>query len=140
MTINQTLKRSARKLAKPLSCIVGLGLLVTSALSFADDPITISAIASNMSNTVTYAVEIMSAGALAWGIVLIVIGILKFKAHKDQPTQIPLSTGLMYLCVGAGLTMVPILIPTFNQALIGPNASVSDVSGTQMEKLITGDS
>ena len=142
MTIKQTLKRSVRILAKPLSCIVGLGLLVTSALTFADGtPVTISSIAANMTSTVTYAVEIMSSVALACGIVLMVIGILKFKAHKDQPTQIPLSTGLMYLCVGAALTMVPILIPTFNSALVGADSnSVSNVDGSQMSDLITGGS
>ena len=125
-----------RTLAKPLSCVVGLGLLVTCTMTFADDPVTISSIASNMQDTVKYAVEIMSSVALACGIVLMVIGILKFKAHKDQPTQIPLSTGLMYLCVGAALTMVPILIPTFNSALTGQSDTVSKVSGSGMDELI----
>ena len=136
MTIKQTLKTMVRTLAKPLSCIVGLGLLVTCTMTFADD-VTISSIALNMQDTVKYAVEIMSAIALACGIVLMVIGILKFKAHKDQPTQIPLSTGLMYLCVGAALTMVPILIPTFNSALTGASSdSVSKISGSGMDTLI----
>lgn len=138
MTIKQTLKTVVRTLAKPLSCIVGLGLLVTCTMTFAED-VTISSIATNMQSTVTYAVEIMSSISLACGIVLMVIGILKFKAHKDQPTQIPLSTGLMYLCVGAALTMVPILIPTFNSALTGADSdSVTKVTGSQINTLIGG--
>jgi intracellular multiplication protein IcmD len=121
--------------ARPIALLLGLCTLGISSLSFADDAITIAGIATNMQSTVASAVDIAIMIAIAVGITLVVVGIVKLKAHKDQPTQIPLSTGLMYICVGAALTMVPALIPTFNQALVG-TSSTAQVDGSDINALI----
>lgn len=37
-------------------------------------------------------------------------GLVKFKAHKDQPTQVPLSAPIVLLAVAAGLLAMPSLL------------------------------
>ncbi len=44
------------------------------------------------------------------GAVLVGVGLLKIKRHSDQPQQVTLGSGLMWICIGVALIVAPFLI------------------------------
>lgn len=57
------------------------------------------------------------------GIGFAMAGILQFKAHKDNPTQVPLSKPIVYVCVAAFLLFLPQLMGTAGKTVFGTNAT-----------------
>ena len=55
---------------------------------------------------------LITAAAYVAGIGFAMMGLLKLKAHKDNPTQVPLSQPLTLLIIAAGLVFMPSLIKT----------------------------
>ena len=56
------------------------------------------------------------------GVGFAMAGVLQFKAHKDNPAQVPLSKPIVYVCVGAFLLFLPQLMGTAGKSVFGDNA------------------
>jgi intracellular multiplication protein IcmD len=61
---------------------------------------------------------VVSIGYLA-GITFAVIGIMKFKQHKENPQQVPLGTPITMILVAAGLVFLPTMIESTGSTLTG---------------------
>jgi intracellular multiplication protein IcmD len=59
------------------------------------------------------------------GIGLVIAGIFKFHAHKNNPQQVPLSQGITLLLIGSALTLFPYLTKTFIKGSFGQDATVA---------------
>jgi intracellular multiplication protein IcmD len=55
--------------------------------------------------------------------------IVKFKAHKDNPTQIPIGQPIALLFVGAALIFVPTVFKVSGATLFGSSGYVAGASG-----------
>ena len=53
------------------------------------------------------------------GVGFMLAGIVQFKAHKDNPAQVPLSKPIVYLIVGACLLFLPTVITTAGTSIFG---------------------
>lgn len=53
------------------------------------------------------------------GVAFAIAGIVKFKAHKDNPQQVALSQPIVYLCVGAGLLFLPSIMQSAGTTIFG---------------------
>jgi intracellular multiplication protein IcmD len=63
------------------------------------------------------------------GMAFTVGAIVKFKAHKDNPTQIPIGQPIALLFVGAGLLFVPSVMKTSGETLgLSAQATISGKS------------
>ncbi len=133
------LKNFLSKPSKKVALILGLlgGLLITCSI-FADpaDGLALSAVSSQISSTVGHISVILSNVALIAGISFVMASFFKFHQHKLNPTQVPLSQGVTLLLIGAGLTLLPLLIPTAKNTVFGSSAKVSTLSGGSMKQLI----
>lgn len=76
-------------------------------------------LAENIKLTFSLLKEIMTSAAYASGIGFCMIGLLKFKAHKDNPAQIPLSTPIVLIAVSAGLLFLPTVFDIAGDAIFG---------------------
>lgn len=56
--------------------------------------------------------------------------IMKFKAHKDNPTQIGIGAPISLLFVGSALVFLPYLLSAGGYSLFGSDASSSSPTGT----------
>ena len=92
----------------------------------AADAETIGQVATSLRDSLKGVGQLISAGALIAGMGFVIGAIFKFKAHKDNPTQIPVGTPVALLFIGAALLFLPILFGTLGQTLFG----VSKVSGS----------
>jgi intracellular multiplication protein IcmD len=126
----------------------GLGLFLVGSLLIssavfaaggdATDGLELSAISSTIGGTVTHVSVILSNIALIAGIAFVLASFFKFHQHKLNPTQVPLSQGVTLLLIGAGLSLMPLMVPTAKNAVFGSTAKVSQIKGSGMTSLIGG--
>jgi intracellular multiplication protein IcmD len=68
--------------------------------------------------------SLISAASYVAGFGFALGAILKFKAHKDNPTQIPIGTPIALLFVGAALLFIPTIFSVSGATLFGSTALV----------------
>jgi intracellular multiplication protein IcmD len=72
---------------------------------------------------------LVTAGSYVAGMGFAVGAIAKFKAHKDNPTQVPISMPIALLFVAAALIFIPSVFKTVGGTLYGASGQVAGVSG-----------
>lgn len=63
--------------------------------------------------------KLITAASYVAGVGFAMMGMLKFKAHKDNPTQVSLSQPIVLLCIAAGLVFLPNIISSGGQTIWG---------------------
>ncbi len=98
--------------------------------AFADPAISISGVADNLIKSFSSLAKLITGGAFIAGFGFAVAAILKFKAHRDNPTQIPVGTPIALLFVAVGLLFLPALFGGIGQTVFGTGATAGSISGT----------
>lgn len=86
-------------------------------------------IATNIMNSFAQLGQLMLAIAYLSGFGFTVSAIFKFKQHKDNPTQIPVSTPLALLMVGIVLIFLPGIIRPAGSTIFGSTANLENMAG-----------
>lgn len=89
----------------------------------------IGGVASKVTGNVANIARLITAASYVAGMAFAVGAIVKFKAHKDNPTQIPIGTPIALLFVGAALIFIPTVFRVSGQTLFGASGQVASVSG-----------
>lgn len=100
-----------------LIAIVALFFFTTD--TFASGAKDLKGIATNLSENVRSMANLITLVAYVAGIGFLLAGVVQFKAHKDNPIQVPLSKPLVYIGVGAFLVFLPHLINTAGETVYG---------------------
>lgn len=87
-------------------------------------------IAGNVTKSMDGLTKLITAVSLVAGMGFAVGAILKFKQHKDNPTQIPVGTPIALIFIAAALLFLPSIFTTLGQTIFGSKAQKSTVSGT----------
>jgi intracellular multiplication protein IcmD len=66
--------------------------------------------------------SLITAGSYVAGFAFVLGAILKFKAHKDNPTQIPVGTPIALIFIAAALLFLPTIISVSGATLFGSTA------------------
>ncbi|HET9843271.1 MAG TPA: type IV secretion protein IcmD [Gammaproteobacteria bacterium] len=85
-------------------------------------------VASGITKSMVGMQKLLSAAAYIAGLGFAIAGMMKFKAHKDQPAQVPLSQPITLLLVAAGLVFLPSLISTAGETIF-KSGSATDAEG-----------
>ncbi len=131
-------KNKAYRLVKALGlmAVVGGSLYANMALA-ADSYVTLGTVASTIDNTVTQLSTVLIDIAIIAGIIFMIAAFFKIHQHKQNPQQVQLSQGISLLLIGAGLTLIPLLIPTASVAVLGTAAkSTAQIGGSTIHNLI----
>ena len=97
--------------------IVLLTLLVTTRL-VADDA-TLGTLADNVRGSLAAIATLIFTISYVAGIMFILTGFVKFKAHKDNPTQVPLSAPLVLVGIGSALMFFPTMLDVAGSTVFG---------------------
>lgn len=73
--------------------------------------------------------RLVTAASYVAGMAFAIGAIVKFKAHKDNPTQIPIGTPIALLFVGAALIFIPTVFSVSGQTLFGASGTPAGISG-----------
>lgn len=119
-----------KHMAKSLALIAGgIGLMMAEpALAK-----TVGDVAGNLTTSTNGVVKAVGAISSAAGFIMALIGALKFKAHKDNPQQTPISVPIIYLVVASLLLFLPTLIQTGADTIWGTGGATSQgLDGSNM--------
>lgn len=89
----------------------------------------IGSVASKVTSNVANIARLITAASYVAGMAFAVGAIVKFKAHKDNPTQIPIGQPIALLFVGAALIFIPTVFKVSGATLFGGSGQVAGVSG-----------
>lgn len=120
------MKVSTKKLVLlSITCfaLTGMGLAVAAASSG------IGSVATNVASGFMAIAKLITGAAFLAGLGFMMAAILKFKAHKDNPQQIPVGTPIALLFVGAALVFIPALLKVGGVTLFGSGAQAGAYSG-----------
>lgn len=91
---------------------------------------TIGDVAANITQSMGALAQLATAGAYVAGFGFAIAAILKFKAHKDNPTQIPVGTPIALLLIAVALIYIPTIFGVTGATLFGSGtATVGGISG-----------
>ncbi|WP_425287969.1 type IV secretion protein IcmD [Rickettsiella endosymbiont of Miltochrista miniata] len=94
-----------------------------------NDP-TLGNVASTITGSFNQLAKLITAGAYMAGIGFCMASMLKFKAHKDNPTQIPIGTPIALLFIGAALIFLPNIFKIAGYTIFGSTTGAGGVTGT----------
>jgi intracellular multiplication protein IcmD len=101
-------------------CVGTVALAATSGIGGVAAQVT-----SNLSNVAKF----VTAASYVAGMAFAIAAVLKFKAHKDNPTQVTISMGISLLFVSAALIFLPAVFQASGGTLFGASGTVAGVSG-----------
>lgn len=112
--------------------IVAMGCFYIQFAFAADAPPSgLAGIASNLASSFAPIARLITGGSFLAGLGFAFAAILKFKAHRDNPTQIPVGTPIALILVAGSLLYLPFLFGSVGKTLFGSATSygVTGVSG-----------
>eukprot|EP01126_Amoeba_proteus_P029334 TRINITY_DN28931_c0_g1_i1.p1 TRINITY_DN28931_c0_g1~~TRINITY_DN28931_c0_g1_i1.p1 ORF type:complete len:129 (-),score=0.21 TRINITY_DN28931_c0_g1_i1:271-657(-) len=89
---------------------------------------TIGSLASSIKGDIGTIAQLIIVISYISGVAFALAGIVQFKAHKDAPTQTPLSKPMVLLIVGACLLFLPTVIRTAGQSVLGDGKEAGDAA------------
>lgn len=112
--------------------VIGAGLFATAAYASAigtAPPNSIGYVADNVNSSLGHIFQMAMAVAYLAGGAFFISGFHKLKQHKDNPQQVPVTTGITMLCLGIGLIFIPTLLGSGGATLFGEKAQSSGPTG-----------
>ncbi|WP_392537602.1 type IV secretion protein IcmD [Legionella sp. 227] len=103
-----------------LSTIAFLTLLtLVSNHAAANTVVSLGQMASNITGSFTSLAKLITAGAYLAGLGFSIGAIMKFKQHKDNPTQIPIGTPIAMVFISAALLFLPSILGVTEVTMFG---------------------
>ena len=125
----------AKRIRRSVSSLAQLPLWMsvyfyTSLALAADTDDNLGKVASTITGSFGQLAKLITAGAYMAGIGFCMASMLKFKAHKDNPTQIPIGTPIALLFVGSALIFLPHIFIIAGYTIFGGTSGAAGISGT----------
>lgn len=114
---------------KVVVALLALTCLTVGTAALAATTSGIGGVAAQVTTNLASLARLITAGAYVIGMAFAVAAIVKFKAHKDNPTQIPIGTPIAMLFVAAALIFIPTVFSVSGHTLFGGSGTVAGVSG-----------
>lgn len=90
----------------------------------------IGSVATKVTSNISALAKLFTAGSYVAGMAFAIGAIVKFKAHKDNPTQITIGQPIALLFVGAALIFIPTVFKVSGATMFGGSGGVqATVSG-----------
>jgi len=125
------IKQLTRSNVKKGLCYAVLSIsCVFVSVALGDDQQTIGTVASNIQGSFDNIAKLITGAAYVAGFGFAVASILKFKAHKDNPTQVPVGTPIVLLFISVALIFLPTLFKVGGQTVFGSSKVAGTTAGT----------
>ncbi len=84
--------------------------------------------------------KLITAGSYIAGLGFAIASIMKFKAHKDNPTQVPVGTPAALVFIAASLLFLPSILETTGLTIFSDGGTTATSTGTAWEPSFDGSS
>ncbi|MCH9756828.1 MAG: type IV secretion protein IcmD [Gammaproteobacteria bacterium] len=112
-----------------VSKLVALGLVTFAGVASAAD-LTLGGMASSITSSFTSLTQLITAASYLAGLGFSIGAIMKFKQHKDNPTQIPIGTPIALVFIAAALLFLPTILDVAGATMFGGEGEVSGPTGS----------
>jgi len=89
----------------------------------------LASVATSVLSSLAPVAKMITASSYIAGMGFFIGAILKFKAHKDNPTQIPVGTPIALVFIAAALIFLPALFGVAGKTIFGSATGTGGVSG-----------
>ena len=113
---------------KMVKGLIALGCFTCGTLAYAAIS-GVGSVAAQVTQQFGAVAQFITALSYIAGMAFVVGAIVKFKTHKDNPTQVTIGMPIALLFVGAALIFVPTVFKVSGSTLFGGSAKVAGVSG-----------
>lgn len=120
-------KYSTRGFKAALAAFITMSIV--SSTAFASGNQDLAAVAGTLYKNIKALSDLLTIISYIAGIAFAIAGVVQFKAHKDNPGQVPLSKPIVYLGVGAALLFLPSIITTAGSTVFGSSGGTSAGKG-----------
>lgn len=128
--MNRHLMKQARQSTREARRLLALGLFFFTSAAFAD--MTIGTMASTITSSFANLAKLITAASYLAGLGFSVGAIMKFKQHKDNPTQIPVGTPIALVFIAAALLFLPSILGVVGATMFGAGgATVGGATGVE---------
>lgn len=107
-----------------------IGMMLLVGESFAATNMTIGDVASTVTGSFKQLGKLITAGSYLAGLGFSIGAIMKFKQHKDNPTQITIGTPIALVFIAAALLFLPTILSVSGATMFGSNYSTAGPLGT----------
>lgn len=125
------MKNKNKKLARTQGVVTfaALGLLMFSTGAMATT-MTLGDMASQVTQSFENLTRLITAASYLAGLGFAIGAIMKFKAHKDNPTQITVGTPIALVFIAAALLFLPSILDMTGTTMFGTDKATSSYRGT----------
>ena len=109
--------------------VAALGLLMFSTGSVAAG-MTLGGMASQVTSSFASLTKLITAASYLAGLGFAIGAIMKFKAHKDNPTQITVGTPIALVFIAAALLFLPSILDMAGATMFGGEQQTAGAGGT----------
>lgn len=111
--------------------LISVGLVIFSGEAMS---LTLGGMASSITKSFNSIAKLVTGGAYVAGMAFAVGAIVQFKAHKDNPTQVPVGKPIALVLIAAALIFLPSILDTTGNTMFGSGvASTAGPGGTVFE-------
>lgn len=112
-------------------CLSAFALLLIAGDAFAGGTsLTLGGMASQITQSFVSLTKLITAGSYLAGLGFSIGAIMKFKQHKDNPTQIPIGTPIALVFIAAALLFLPTILGITGETMFGAAGEVAGPTGT----------
>lgn len=128
---NRLSRRKHVKLLGNCGLLAFLALFSSTAMATSASDLTIGDVASLITGSFTQIAKLITAASYLAGLGFSIGAIMKFKQHKDNPTQIPIGTPIALLFIAAALLFLPSILDITSHTMFGGSGgTVAGPTGT----------
>ncbi|AHE67898.1 type IV secretion protein IcmD [Legionella oakridgensis] len=109
-------------------CFAFLGLALFADVAAAAAT-SVGAMASTITDSFARVGKLITGGSYLAGLAFSIGAIMKFKQHKDNPTQIPIGTPIALVLIAAALLFLPTLLSVTGGTMFGAGAKTAGPGG-----------
>jgi intracellular multiplication protein IcmD len=111
------------------AAVFGIITLVGNAMAGSSGA-TLGGMASQIAGSFSSLAKLITAGSYLAGLGFSIGAIMKFKQHKDNPTQIPIGTPIALTFIAAALLFLPSILSMTGSTMFGGDGETAGPSGT----------
>lgn len=110
-----------------------LGVLALISQEAAAGGTTIGNMASSITKTFSSIGLMITGGSYIAGLAFSIGAIMKFKQHKDNPTQIPIGTPIALVFIAAALLFLPSILSVTGSTMFGAKGTTAGPGGSTIQ-------
>ena len=121
--------KKSKNVSRNLMLVACVGLVIFAGQVAAAN-LTVGNMASSITSSFSSLTKLITAGSYLAGLAFSIGAIMKFKQHKDNPTQITIGTPIALVFIAAALLFLPTSLGIAGFTMFGEAGSVAGPSGT----------